>query len=91
MYTAVFSDLTKLRYNREIMILPMLKYKPSVIFQKVPAENKKGYLVKLLQVIGRVGKDNIIVAGCMFQVPESICTDDRYLVKLKVGDCLLDK
>ena len=80
-----------MRMLTEVMVFAVLQYKHAILFQQSLFKNQVGYLRNLLQRIGRVGKDKVILLVTGFQEFKDIGTQGYTTFVAQFLDALADE
>jgi len=85
MYAAVLACLHVTRVVSEIRVFAVLNDQPAVFFQHTGVKNDVGQGRKLLQRIGRVGKDEVVFGVARTQELEHVTANERQIAD---SECL---
>ena len=81
--------------GREVVVFAVLKDEDAALFQQCFLEDEVRDCGQLLQRIGRVGKDEVVLLPAGLDEAENIATDrnqgERFLISRQLLDTLLDK
>ncbi len=92
MYLAVFLHGTETGVIPEVVLFRMFQDKPTSRFQDVPVEHHAGELVKIRQIIGRVGEYNIERVGeGVTEKRKNIALKCFHLPEVKLAQGIPDK